>query len=291
MIDTIIAQIQLRRPTVNLSTTRQHALTIHRVYKKLWPDDREFLSDRIVSCPTEILLGCIPEGRKVDTAKSYGAALGIFTKRPELSSLVTNANREYSSRVKAHIPTQSEMDHKLSREDIDRIDKEIYNAYTNNRSPYTIRSYILWSLVSGKFIPPRRNLDWVAFKLRNVNPDEDNYLDHTSRTFVFNRYKTVGIYGQDCIRVPDTLYDLFTEYCDCHDGEWLFTTQAGKQISSSAFNTMVNRLSNSASGRGVNQYRKAYLQHEFGNILGLQDTMRAMGSSAGVINSYIKNLV
>jgi hypothetical protein len=257
----------------------------------LWPEDREFLADRIISCPTEVLLSCIPEGTKIDTSKSYGAALGIFTKRPELSELVTNANRSYSSRVKAHIPTQSEMDNKLSREDIERIDKEIYNAYTNNRSPYTIRSYMLWSLVSGKFIPPRRNLDWIAFKLRDVDMDKDNYLDHSTRTFIFNKYKTVGIYGQDCIRVPDTLYDLIMEYMEVQPSDWLFSTQKGKQISASAFNTMVNRLSNSASGRGVNQYRKAYLQNEFGNLLGLQDTMRAMGSSSGVIHSYLRNHV
>jgi len=274
-----------------VSTTRQHAATIHRIYKKLWPEDREFLTDRIISCPTETLLSCIPEGRTVDTSKSFAAAIGIFTKRPELSDIVTKANREYASRVKAHIPTKSETDNKLSKEDIDQLDKEIYTDYTTNRSPNTIKRYMLWSLVSGKFIPPRRNLDWLAFKIRNVNMDEDNYLDHPTRTFVFNKYKTVGLYGQDCIRVPDKLYDLIMEYMEVQPSDWLFTTQTGKQISASAFNTMVNRLSNSATGRGVNQYRKAYLQHEFGNLLGLHDTMRAMGSSSGVIHSYIRNHV
>ena len=43
--------------------------------------------------------------------------------------------------------------------------------------------------MGGIYIPPRRSLDYVCFKIKNINRDEDNYLDKNE--FVFNKYKTI----------------------------------------------------------------------------------------------------
>lgn len=290
MIHQIETDIQLRKPELSQTTRTQHTRTIHTIYKTLWPEDTEFLPDRIISCPTETLMSCVPEKTGIDNRKRFAAAVGIYTKRPELSAIVSKANREYQERVTNHIPTEREIANKISTEDIINIDNQLKYDYETNRCPKTIQNWLLWCLVSGKYIPPRRNLDWIAFKVRNVDQDKDNFLHHVSRTIICNRYKTQHIYGQDCIRIPDVLYDLIEEHASTHPYEYLFPNTKGKMLSGAGFNDLVNNLSNSKKGKGTNQYRKAYLQAHFGNMINLQDTMRSMASSQNVINSYIKRL-
>ena len=51
-----------------------------------------------------------------------------------------------------------------------------------------IQNYVLLSLLSGVFIPPRRSLDYCEFKIRNINKMNDNYMD--ANKLVFDIYKT-----------------------------------------------------------------------------------------------------
>lgn len=290
MMHEIISGIKRRRPTVSESTALQHARSVYTIYTKLFPTDEVFDCAKIISTSTEDLLKYIPTECGVDNRKRYAAALGIFTSRPELSAIVTNANKEYRLRVDAHIPSPKEIKYRITPDDIQRFDDNLFKTYTDFRDYDSVKMYTLWSLVSGKNIAPRRNLDWVAFKLRNVDPEVDNYLDSANNTLVFSQYKTVKIYGRDVIPCPQPLVDLIMEWSTYNDSDYLFPTTQGKRIAVSTFTTLVNSLSGGVKGRGVNAYRKTYLQTNFGNILNLNDTMRAMGSSSKAVNSYIKAL-
>jgi len=48
-------------------------------------------------------------------------------------------------------------------------------------------------------IPPRRSLDWVDFKLRNIDTQKDNYL--SGNKLIFNSYKTKRYYGRQEIDI------------------------------------------------------------------------------------------
>jgi integrase len=236
------------------------------------------------------LLKHIPTECGVDNRKRFAAALGIFSSRPELSAIVTNANKEYRNRVDAHIPSAKELKYRITTDDMTRFEEALYKSYVDYRDYDSVKLYTLWCLVSGKYIAPRRNLDWIGFKLRNVDPAVDNYLDTDNNTFVFSQYKTFKIYGKDVIPCPQPVVDMIMEWSTYNDSDYLFPTTQGKRIAVSTFTTLVNSLSGGIKGRGVNQYRKTYLQTNFGNILKLDETMRAMGSSQGAVNSYIKAL-
>ena len=290
MLQQIISQIQLRKPTSSMSTVNQHAKTIYKIFTNLWPKIKNFNSELLVSTPTDILISAFPKDCSQETAKSYAASLGIFTQRPELSAIVTKANESYRAKVNSHKPSDKDISNQLTPNDITHIDKQLYDDYGTGSYP-ALKKYLCWCLVSGKYIPPRRLLDWVAFKIHHIDYTHDNYIDHDTQEFVFNQYKTAGHYGEQRIRCPDTLYNLLSEYiAKTHTTDFLFANSKGGKLSTSSFNNFVNSLSSSKSGHGVNAYRKAYLQTAFGNILDLDKTMRAMGSSSGVINSYVKAL-
>ena len=60
-----------------------------------------------------------------------------------------------------------------------------------------IQNYILLLLMSGQGgLPPRRSLDYTAFKLDDIS-QKDNYMD--GKYFVFNTFKTAKSAGQQKI--------------------------------------------------------------------------------------------
>lgn len=68
---------------------------------------------------------------------------------------------------------------------------------------HQLQTYVLLSclvLLDG----PRRSMDWIMFKLRNMDREKDNYLTYENRkpVVVFNRYKTDGVYGSQTIPAP-----------------------------------------------------------------------------------------
>lgn len=68
---------------------------------------------------------------------------------------------------------------------------------------HKLQTYVLMSclvLLDG----PRRSMDWVSFKLRNVDKEKDNYMTYEKRkpVLVFNHYKTAGTYGSQKVEAP-----------------------------------------------------------------------------------------
>lgn len=289
MLKTILEDVKIRRPNSCDSTRLQHSRTLAKIYQDCFPLEKEFKPELFETCESHILMSCVPEGTSTANHKRYAAALGIYTRRPELVQIISDANQIYRDRVNNYISTHSEEVNRMLKSDIENLDERLFENYKLGSPPH-VRRYVLWCLVSGKYIAPRRAKDWILFKIRNIHPDKDNYLDHNTRSIVFNNYKTAHIYGRDAVRIPDVLYDLIVEYSSTVPCDYMFHTRCGGHLSGAAFNSLVNSLSTNNKGHGVNQYRKTYLQNKFGTIVDIQDTMRAMGSSTGSLNSYIRNI-
>ena len=65
---------------------------------------------------------------------------------------------------------------------------------------HKLQTYVLLSCLI-RLDGPRRSMDWVSFKLRNVDKEKDNYMTYEKRkpVVVFNHYKTAGTYGSQTI--------------------------------------------------------------------------------------------
>lgn len=80
----------------------------------------------------------------------------------------------------------------------------------NSESLRILQKFVILSLVSGVYIPPRRTLDWTLLKFRNYDRELDNYIENDE--FVFNRYKTAKKYGQQRISIPEELLNLLYKW-------------------------------------------------------------------------------
>lgn len=104
--------------------------------------------------------------------------------------------------------------------------------------------------------PPRRNLDFTEMKLttdykKSMNK-ENNYLvigDKEMR-FVFNRYKTDGVYQQQVFDVPDDLVEVLKKWIAAtskKDGDYLLTktsqySNIGDKLRSDDITEVLNRV-------------------------------------------------
>lgn len=143
-----------------------------------------------------------------------------------------------------------------------------------------LQNYVLMSLYV--LIPPRRSLDYSAFKIRNVKPSDDNHMTVKGRgkaKFVFNKYKNSSRLGAQTIDVPTPLKTLITKWIKKNPYDWLIVNGKGNQITQSKVNEMLNDIFGKRIGSSM--LRHIYLTNKYGSVdlEELKETTEAMGSS------------
>ena len=148
---------------------------------------------------------------------------------------------------------------------------------------------IMLALLSGIFIPPRRALDYTAFKVRHVNTKDDNFLEKSE--LVFNKYKTARTYGQQTVTIPAPLKAILAKYIKQNPSEWLLFDSKMTPLTSVKLNQRLNKI---FAGRrvSVNALRHCYLTSKYTALSKEQKLMNAdmasMGSSPGMLDTYVK---
>lgn len=297
MLSQIKSIVQEKKSELAPQSIYTHASNIRRIYKYIYPEDIDFDLEKLEQTPIECIQQYI-ESKTIPTRKSYATALMLIKRYPIYTKYIDDNNEAYLKRINNHIPSDRDITSKITMDKINEVQSRLQDEYDSIWIPdkriytskefQTIRNYILFQLVSGLHIPPRRSLDWVALKINNINPETDNYID--GQEFVFTQYKTSGRYGTQRISIPTDLYNLLQDYITINPYDYLIPTNTGKRYHVTNFNTILNQIMETEHGSGTNQLRKCYLQTNFGNAHLLKETMVQMGSSSSVINSYVTNI-
>jgi integrase len=162
----------------------------------------------------------------------------------------------------------------------------------------TLTKYLLLSLYTE--IPPRRNQDFLdMYVVKKFGKDNDatkNYLDLTTRKFIFNKYKTAKTYGQQMVDIPDSLWDALMLYLQLHplakqkSKEYkLLVKFDGSPLSSvNAITRILNRIFGKKVGSSM--LRHSYLSHKYGHTLqDMQEDAEEMGHSVSeATKTYVK---
>ena len=118
-----------------------------------------------------------------------------------------------------------------------------------------IQNYIIIAILGGIFIPPRRSKDYVDFKIKNVNKDEDNYIQKNS--LIFNSYKTSKTYSQQTISCPPELMKILKKWIKINPTEYLLFDRNGAKLTNVKMTQRLNKLFGKKAS--VNQMRHTYL--------------------------------
>ena len=145
------------------------------------------------------------------------------------------------------------------------------------------------SVLSGVFIAPRRSLDYVSFKIKNINDKEDNFL--SKNQFVFNKYKTAKYYNEQRVDVPIQLKNIIVKWIKINPTDFLLFDSNQNALTSVKLNQRLVRILGHKTS--VNILRHSYLTSKFGDQIDKNKAMEAVAESMGtskhmILDNYIK---
>lgn len=177
-------------------------------------------------------------------------------------------------------------------EDLKKTADHLYkkSKLTNSDLQY-IQDYIIVSLLGGVHIVPRRSLDYVEMKIRNIDKDSDNYID--KKQFVFHKFKTAKFHeGGQTLEIPLALRKILNKWIAVvpADVDYLLFNGSLEKLSNVTLNQRLNRIFKGPIS--INQMRHTYLTEKYGAMMQKQkemaETMEDMGSSDKQAKVYVK---
>jgi hypothetical protein len=290
----IEAQLKHNRPNLSPSSLNTYTIILASIYKKVFGtedfDIQKF--NKNADDVLEHLKETTPSTRKTKLACLY-----VLSKNDKYQHQMIKDIGSYTDELSKQQKNQKQTDSWVNTDQL----KAKYNELKHNadllykKQSHTandlsqIQDYILMCLYSNVFIPPRRLIDYTEFKMREINLEKDNYMN--KNTFVFNKYKTVKVYGKQTIDIPVQLRNIINKWNRLTQNNYLLFDKAGNPLTNVKLNQRLKAILGNNSS--VNAIRHGVLSDAFQPDIELQNKMKnvatAMGTSASTIQQqYLK---
>lgn len=281
------------RPNLSEGSLKTYSSILRNLHKKVF-ENQEIEKSNFNKCD-EILehLRDVPANKR----KTILSALVVLTDKNEYREVMNGDVSDYNKEIQKQEKTETQRENWITTDEV----REVFNRLENdakilfkksnrtNSDEQQIQNYIIVALLGGLFIPPRRSLDYCAMKIRNINKDEDNYINKNK--FIFNKYKTAKTYGKQELEIPQQLKNILNRWIAINTSDYLLRDKNGNNMTSTKLNQYMNRI---FGGKkiAVNAMRHTYLTDKYKKTSEenkqLANDMSAMGSSSNMADTYIK---
>lgn len=290
------------RPTISDSSIKTYSTLINSLGKKL---------NIKIEKPIDIIENIDPilkfyENVPYNTRKTNLAAIISFiddgsSESKEvlkiLRKVLTNDVELYNKGLELQEKTENEIANWIEWGDVlDRykaFEKEVAPLWRLKKEELTkdyinkLKTFVLLSCYV--LIPPRRALDYTAFKIRNIDEIKDNYMK--KRNFVFNNYKTAKTYGKGVVPIDFKLYSIIKKWIVINPSDWLIPASNNnrKPISVPQLTNLLNSFFDKKVS--VNMLRHSFLTHiykDMPDLKTMKDTAKGMGHSIEKALEYVK---
>lgn len=263
------------RPNLSPTSVKTYSSFLKSVFGKLGnekpsPEEGEKIQEYFRENTKKVL--DLLKDKPIGSRKSILSALVIFTEKHSSSETYREAmikdatayNREQRDQEK----TDKQKENWISQEEV----LNVYKKLKKQASPLLkkenltkaemrlLQDYVILSLYV--LVPPRRILDYCAFKVRNINKEKDNYMEKSK--FYFNRYKTADKYKTQVVNIPRSLVNIINGWTKKHNNDYLLFSDNGNPLTSPRLTTRLNQI----FGKNIsaNMLRHIYLTDKFKNI-------------------------
>lgn len=158
----------------------------------------------------------------------------------------------------------------------------------NEHDKEIITRYMMLTLASGVYMPPRRN-DMIFIKIKDIDETKDNYIDMTKNEFVYNQYKTVRKYGQQKVDFPAEFKVILKKYLAKVKGQTYLLEHQGQPFLSTELTRELYKIFGKKISTSM--LRHIYLSNVYANTPGLIEMNKRahdMGQSVGMALTYVK---
>ena len=278
-------------PTLKQTSVRQYT---HRITHFI-----THFNDIDLENPQELLNNINNAYSNLNTRKGIIAPLAKMSQYKMLLQEVQNLTTIIKSLNEQNKTSEKEKLAWLNKSEINKIInqhvKEIKKFENlDTVTPYQkrlVKKFLLFLFFSGRFIPPRRVMDYSHLLWDHDGSDNYNYIN--GNKIVFNRYKTFNTYGQQTITLPKQLL----KYINLHR-KFNYSDSKSKYMFSSTEHPLaaisINSFLSDVVGKQVNSnvFRKIYISDLFKShksLAEIKEKTALMGTSSGVaLESYNK---
>ena len=285
--------LKQKRPNLSVSSLYSYSSTLRGLHRRVF-GNTDIDVDNFNK--VDIIMKDL-ETKPATVRKTILAILYVLTGIEEYQKQMSDDIKQYKEDVDKQEMNEKQKDAHLSQEEIfvkfkelEKKAKVLYKkAELTNKEKQTIQDYIIVALTSGIYIPPRRSLDWVQFKIKDVG-ETDNYLDKNK--LVFKTFKGSAKKGEQEIVAPKALMAILNKWFSINETEYLLHDINGNQLNNVKLTQRLNKIF--GSGFSINNLRHSYLSEKYQDTIALaadmEKTMNQMGSSTAQSKIYINKI-
>lgn len=286
--------LMTKRPTLGQNSVKTYTSVLKSLHKKVFGVNAP-LEMKNFEKQMEILRSL--EDKSPTSRKTTLSALVVLTNNDTYRQEMLKDIKEHQKKMDSQQMSEKQLENSVSQEDISKKLQQLKKpamaalngAKDISKQGYQdIQNYILLLLMSGHGgLPPRRSLDYVAFKVDDISK-QDNYME--GKFFVFNTFKTAKSAGQQRIPVPLRTRNIINKWKARNPTSYLFFDTRQKPMTSVKMTQKLNKIF--GKNVSVNALRSSYLSDKFQDSIKIKkdidNTMKQMGSSSNVATTYIK---
>ena len=258
--------IKEKRGTLSASSLTTYASILKNLHKKVFDDKTFSLNDFNETERVLDYLKDVPANKR----KTILSALVVVSSgrvadeyRTKMNEDVSDYNREIQKQTKSDTQRENWVETAEIEEifrNLENNAKILYKKANKSVSDLQeIQNYIIIALLGGGFIAPRRSLDYCNFKIKDIDRENDNFLDKNK--MVFNSYKTAKTYGQQEVEIPKTLKSILTKWIKLNPTPYLLFDTNMNQLTNVKLNQRMNRIFDGKIS--VNAMRHTYLTDKY----------------------------
>jgi hypothetical protein len=286
--------IKSNKPNISASSLKTYMSLLRSLYFKNHEKGTEIKPDWFNNQDEIIkfLEDKAPSSRKT----TYAALIAIAKENDKYKKALLTDGKAYDQFIKTQTKTEVQETNWKSFDEVKKIYEDMYskvkpllNLKEIDASDYKkLQDFIILSLTSGYWIPPRRSQDWTELKIKNIDKEKDNYIDKNS--FVFNKFKTAKFYETQKVDIPKGFKTILTKYLKLNNNEYLITDDKGNKLTNVRLTQKLNHIF--GNNISTSMLRHIYLTEKLKDVpklAELEKLAQDMGHSVSEAMEYVKH--
>lgn len=282
------------RPNLSANSVKTYVSILANLHKNIFNSEEESLNNFLNKQRIMEYLEDVEGSKRKTILASLVVLLGDQVPL-EYQATMSSDSKEYKEQEAKQEKTEKQEDNWVGQ---DELNEKMSILETNAKrlmknkdgigmnELQEIQQYILLCLVSGKYIPVRRSLDWTEMKLKNAT-EQDNEIHFgkgkNSNKFIFRRYKTDKVFGVQELIIPTELKKILMKWVEilnrvCPNNEYLLVDSKCQKLIPVKITQRLNKIFGKSAS--INILRHSYVTDKTKNIpslVELEEDAKGMG--------------
>lgn len=285
--------LKANRPNLTENSIKSYTSTLWNLNKNLFGKDKIHVEDLN---NTEKILKYLEE-KPITSFRANLSALINITENQIYKELLMKKTKEYVDEKEKNEMNEKQQVQSISQDEIltkykelESASKKLYkkkDSMTRN-DKQIIQNYIIMSLMSGIYMPPRRLLDFSEMKINNIDPANDNWIDFKKKKIYYNVFKNSKTIGQQVEDLPKELGVILKKWIKINTTDYMLFNVDGNKLSNV---TLYDRVKN-ITGTNNNAFRHSFVSEKYQPLIelnkNLKEDMGKMSSSKSAVNYYLQ---